>query len=395
MKNQIESRLLALIALLAIGIYCIYCRPAWSPHSDKVAYIYSDERNGNDRCGIAIYDVNTGENQSIVEVTEEAGEQSFIPIEVFWPKKGDELLYISAPSDTSGYGRSDEEKEGKITVSKYHLSTKETKQITEINVPGVSSASSLYPIILERGRWIWIVGWDNSDDLNGSYRVDIKKGKWRKCEKAIVFGNDKKLFFIKGFDSDDEVIFGKIRTRLFYKESILFRISLKEAEEVIPILAVPEKRILFAYLRGNEGKLSLRAVDEKGKLTKDIKLPESLEIGDGEGKDLILGAAWNAEGTVLWLGLPVEDDGDHAIIAEIHIEDGSVKVMKFEDKSVDEEVSPLHFALSPDEKYLAASVMGEEGIPLYLCVIDLTTEERTITFIHPPEAALNIPEAEK
>jgi hypothetical protein len=165
MKNRITSRLLAVIALVAIGIYCIYCRPAWSPHSDKIAHVYLDKHNGNERCGIAIYDLNTGENQSIVEVTEESEQEALIPIEVFWPKKGDELIYISASSETSGPGRSDKEKEGEIAVSKYHLSTKETKQIMEINVPGVSGLSSLYPIILERGRWIWIVGGDDGDDI--------------------------------------------------------------------------------------------------------------------------------------------------------------------------------------------------------------------------------------
>ncbi len=398
MKNQITSRLLAIIALVAIGIYCIHCRPAWSPHSDKIAYVYWDERNGDELCGIAIYDLNTSENQSIVEVTEESEKEALIPIEVFWPKKGNELIYVSASSDTSGPGRSDEEKEGKITVSKYHLSTKETKQIKKINVPGVSCVSSLYPVILERERWVWIAGQDEEEGID-YYRVDIKKEKWRKCEEAIVFGDSKKLFFVKGFDSDDEMTFGKIRTRFFYKESILFTVRLKEAQEeeaeesVIPILAVPEKRTLFAYLKGSEDRLTLRVVDEKGKLSKEIKLPESIEIENGANP--MLAAAWNPEGNVLWLGLTVEDDEDYVAIAEIDIEDGSVRLLRFEDKGIDEEVAPLHFALSPDKKYLAASVFGEEVPPAYLCLIDLTTEERTVTFIHPPGAELSSAEGEK
>ncbi len=387
MNNQITSRLLAIVALVAIGIYCIYCRPAWSPDSNKIAYVYWDERNGDDRCGIAIYDLDTRENQSIIEVTEESEKDVFIPIEVFWPGKGNELIYISASSDTPSSGRSDKEKEGKIMiVSTYNLQSKETKQIKEINVPGVSCVSSLYPVILERGRWIWIAGGDDGEELDGSYRVDIEKGKWKRLDEAIVFGNDKKLFFVKGFDSDDELIFGKIRTRFFYKESILFSVSSKEAEEVKPILAVPEKRTLFAYLKGSEDRLTLMVVDEKGKLNKDIKLPESIEIENGANPTLA--AAWNPEGNVLWLGLTVEDDEDYVAIAEIDIEDGSVRLIRFEDKSIDEEVAPLHFALSPDKKYLASSVIGEEVPPAYLCLIDLTTEERKITFVHPPGADL-------
>ncbi len=394
MKNQITSRLLAVVALVAIGIYCIYCRPAWSPHSDKIAYVYWDERNGDELCGIAIYNLNTRENQSIIEVTEESGKDAYIPIEVFWPEKGNELIYISASSDTTSSGRSDKEKEDKIMkVSKYNIQTKETKQIKEINVPGVSGLSSLYPIILERGRWIWIIGGQDSDDLDGSYRVDIKKGKWRKCEEAIVFGDSKKLFFVKGFDSDDEMTFGKIRTRFFYKESILFTVRLKEAQEeeaeesVMPILAVPEKRTLFAYLKESEDGPTLRVLNEKGEIIKEVGLPESIRVEDGEGANPMLAAAWNPEGTVLWLGLPVEDedDEDYVVIAEIHIGDGSVKLIRFEDKSIDEEVVPCHFSLSPNEKYLAASVAGEGW---YLCLIDLTTEERKVTFIHPPGAEL-------
>ncbi len=394
MKNQITSRLLAIVALVAIGIYCIYCRPAWSPDSDKVAYVYWDERNGDELCGLAIYDLNTSENQSIIEVTEKSEKDVFIPIEVFWPEKGNELIYISALAD--------EEQADKIMVSKYNLQTNEKKQIKEIKIPGVSCASSLYPIILERERWIWIAGQDEEEDMD-YYRVDIKKGKWRKCEEAIVFGDSKKLFFVKGFDSDDEMTFGKIRTRFFYKESILFTVRLKEAQEeeaeesVMPILAVPEKRTLFAYLKGSKDRLTLRVLSEKGEIIKEIGLPESIRVEDGEGANPMLAAAWNPEGNVLWLGLTVEDedDEDYVAIAEIDIEDGSVKLMRFEDKSIDEEIFPLHFALSPNNNYLAASVIGEEFVPVYLCVIDLTTEERTVTFIHPPGAELSSAEGEK
>ncbi len=390
MKNQITSRLLAIVALVAIGIYCIYCRPAWSPHSDKIAYVYLDERNGDEFCGIAIYDLNTRENQSIIEVTEESEKDVFFPIEVFWPEKGNELIYISALAN--------EEQADKTIVSKYNLQTNEKKEIKKIMVPGVSGISSLYPIILERKRWIWIAGGDNGEDLGGSYRVDIKKGKWRKCEEAIVFGDSKKLFFVKGFDSDDEMTFGKIRTRFFFKESILFTVRLKEAQEeeaeesVMPILAVPEKRTLFAYLKGSEDRLTLRVLNEKGEIIKEIGLSESIEIENGANP--MLAAAWNPEGNVLWLGLRVEDDDDYVAIAEIDIEDGSVRLIRFEDKSIDEEIFPLHFALSPNKNYLAASVIGEEFVPIYLCLIDLTTEERTVTFIHPPGAELSTAEGE-
>jgi len=335
-------------------------------------------------CGLAIYDLNTSENQSIIEVTEKSEKDVFIPIEVFWPEKDNELIYISALAN--------EEQADKIIVSKYDLQTNEKKEIKEIKVPGVSGPSSLYPIILERGRWVWIAGQDEEEDMD-YYRVDIKKEKWRKCEEAIVFGNSKKLFFVKGFDSDDELIFGKIRTRFFYKESILFSIDVsKEAEEVKPILAVPEKRTLFAYLKGSEDSLTLRVVNERGKLIKEINLPESIEIENGANP--MLAAAWNPEGNVLWLGLTVEDDEDYVAIAEIDIEDGSVRLIRFEDMSIDEEVAPLHFALSPDKKYLASSVIGEEVPPAYLCLVDLTTEERNITFVHPPGAELNSAEGE-
>jgi len=387
MKDQFTSKILALIALGAIIIYSINCRPAWNPEGNKIAYIYSNKCNGDNYYGIAIYDLNKKESQSIIEATNEAQEEFLIPIEVFWSPKGDELIYVSTPKDDSTFSSTskDTKKSDKIVISKYNLQLKEKKKINEIQVPGVSSASSMYPIILKRERWLWIAGED------AYYRVDIKKNKGIKLkhEHAFVFGNNKNLFFVFKGDNN-ELILGKIKTFFVYKEELLFTIPLKEKERTFLIGAIPAKRTQFAYIKNVEEKLQLIIVNKKGKSIKKIGLPDSVTLEDDEFP-LHVQAEWNHKGTILWIVVKVKDKDkqDNFAIAEVNIVNESTRLIQFQDiaSKLEEEITPLHFALSPDQKYLAISLMGENLLCLGL--IDLTNNERKVTIAHPSSDLLS------
>ena len=374
MKNQTIPRVLAIIALVAVGIYSIHCKPAWNPEGNKVAHVYFHEQNGDTVCGIAIYDLATKENERIIEVQESGSgeEEPLVPIEVFWPKRGSELIYVSAPSGNEA---------GKIAISAYSLRTKEKKQIREVEIPGASIASSLWPLILEGKRWLWVAG------EKKFYRIDMDRGQVREFKEGlIVLGQGKKLFFVSE-GGDEGITFGRIRTLFRVKASTLFTVPAQEGQELAPIVAAPpEKQTQFAYLKIADAESTVVVVDRKGKPTKEIALPRSMVKNDPSH------GLWNPEGTVLWLGTAAEvaDGESRAVIAEIDIGTEAVKLIEFDEEKLLDDIAPLHFSLSPDRRHLACSVTIDEEI--YLCVVDLTGEERTPVLIYPPGHELGKPE---
>ncbi len=379
MKRNITSILLAVIALASIIIYAINCRPSWNPEGNKVAYIYSYEQNNNGYLGIAIHDLKNDESKSILEVSEKNEDNPSYPIEVFWSKKGDELIYVSTPQSKSGSDVEDKEPND-VTISKYNIQTQKISKICTVKIPGASTASSSCPIMLIKERWLWILGNETY------YQIDIKKNKATqfKHKESPVFGNHNKLYFItesekKGFSV------GKIATRSPYKEKILFNIPKKEGEEISILATTPDKKEQFAYLKNSENKIELVILDKKGNTIKEIMLPEEIDFVNDDELHLYGQATWDPKGNILWFAIQTKNDTH--IIVEANITKETTKIIDFKGTKLEGKLLPLHFALSPDQKYLAISLWSEKLISLGL--IDLTSDEREITIAHPIKEKLN------
>jgi len=370
MRNQFKSKLLAVIALASIIFYSINCRPAWNPKSNKVTYIYADDSGWS----IAIYDLITKENKFIVEVSQNESSnegENFAPIEVFWLKNGNDLLYVLAPAKQDS-------KTGMLILYKYNLIKNEEEKIDSFNIPGVSIASSYGPILLEKERWLWIAGEDEY------YRIDIKKRKTEKYTQKdeIVFRNDRKLYFASQGEKD-EIAVGKINTLFGIKEKKLFTIFQENGQKISFLLSTPLKQNRFAFLKYTEKERKIVLVNEKGKCIKEVNLPESIKIEDTNDSSLSFSSEWNHKGTILWFAVEIEND--KVAVAEVNFVEESVNIIKFDDIVYEsqKEIVPLHFALSPDQKYLAMSLMSEDYKSFRLGLIDLTTKERNITIIPP------------
>jgi len=372
MKEKFLSTLLAITAIFAIVFYAINCRPAWSPDSKKVAYIYSDKIGDEEFSGIAIYDLEKNENQSILEI-KKSNKEDIFPYEVFWIKGGKEIIYVLGPTD--------EKTSQTVTISRYNLKTKERKKICETMMPEISAGKSLvFPVTLEKGRWLWI------SDGKMFRRLDIKTGKRQEFRDRdfIAFGSEKKVAFVEKF-KDDKIVFGKIKDLFFYKEAPLFSIPIEAgAGEILPILAIPTKKIQFAYIKEVEEGYSLTVLDSQGKVVKEIALPDTISF-DKDSSIMFASAVWDSNGESLWLPVEVLDENGekYNAITEVNIINGSVSLIKFEDKNYKSKATPFYLSLSPDEKYLASEVMLEEG-GVHLGLVDLTAKERKVTFIHHP-----------
>lgn len=391
MTRRTEARLLAIIALAAVGIYSMSCKPAWSPEGDKVAYILGRQKGEQGRYAVAIYDLKTKQSETIGEQFKSEKEAGLCPFEVFWPKHGHEILYLSTPAD-GDHGNI-------IVVSAYDLKTKTTKQVqydlekikTQRSSDETGSQDSLSyalsPVLLQHRRWLWLSG----DD--GCRRVDLTGKKVRQLKQAqVVFGNEERIFFVAE-GSGDSIIFGRVKTFLGVRETPLFTVSARENETIIPVLAVPKDCVRFACVKSRDNKQTLALYDKKGACTKEIDLPESLECDDHG----VAGAEWNPDGSILWLATKGEDEAgkEYTGIAEIQIDNGAVRIIKVNEDRRYGDLLPLHLSLSPTGSHLAASVMNTEAPEsdeyAGLCLVDLTTSDRNVTLLLPPELVTPAP----
>jgi len=366
MNNRTAAKVLAVMALVAIGVYSISCKPAWSPQGDQVAYICGAEVDDESQFAIAIYDFKNGQSRCIVQPKSGEAAARLVPIEVFWPKRGHKLYYVSAPED--------EEDAGTVRFSAYDLRTGQTEVLQEMPADGVFLMSSAYPILLHKQRWLWILG----DDA--CFRVDLKKRKATELKQAqVLIGAGRKVFFLRQAP-DDGFVFGRIRTFFSLKEAPLFTLSPEEGEELFPVTAVPEKRLHFACIKHTDKANAMMILDRKGVCTKEILLPRSIEFDH----EFLPGAEWNSDGTILWVTVSGEDDErtEYTGIIEINVPEGSVKVIKVNEDERYGDLKPWHLSLSPTGTHLAASMAGDDGFAL--CLVDLRTEERAVTVVPPP-----------
>jgi hypothetical protein len=362
MKNQAIPRFLAVLAIVSIVLYAINCRPAWSPDGKEVAYVYYGKKNDKDVGGIAIYNVRTGSNDSIVEI-EETEDDQYVPMQVFWTDKGKDLYYISKKG----------EDRGKIT--KYNLKTKKSGLVTILPFePAIINS------LLERDRWLWIF----SEDDKVYYRVDLRDGGLKKGVKkdiSLLYGNKKKLFYIQGTGEDelDQYIYREIGAN---KDS--FTVPKLEDLEFSSLFTMPAKAVRFGYfIKEKDGASSLMVVDDEGELIRKIILPEFCTLDDDYNPEVC--SAWDKKGRRIWFSTDMKTKEGEKVwgFLEINLKEPSIKVIGIRGEYRDSK--PFMCSLSPDERYLAVTLVNDdEDFKTCLCLIDVKAEDRKVTAILPP-----------
>jgi hypothetical protein len=381
MRSKLASQLMAVAALIAVGIYSIRCKPAWSPEGDRVAYIYSTKHENKETWGIAICDVGARKSRSILQVTEDTSEDGGAPAEVLWPKRGEDLICVSLAEK----GRTKDGKEANSAiVSKVNVRTGERARI--IDAPTSDSLESLgfvCPAVLDKDRWIWIRGED------ASIRLDLKRkeatvtpgGSW-------VFGESGKVRFVRP-DPDGSIVFGKMSGLFSRKEKDLFKLAgTKDGKWFrAPVAAAPAKKKRFALLEAGNDSKTLALLTERGKVVREILLPRDTSLPPlGEETDFaVLQGAWHPEGNLLWF---VAEFGGGAEekrvgIAEIDVETGIVRRIELDEAWAGDKASLLQMSLSPDARHLALSILRSED-RVVLGLVDLAAEKPTIVPIDLP-----------
>jgi len=381
MRSKLASQLMAVAALVAVGIYSIRCKPAWSPEGDRVAYIYSTKHEGKETWGIAICDVRARESRSILQVTEDASEDGGAPVEVLWPKRGEDLICVSLAEK----GKTKDGKEAKSAiVSKVSIRTGERARI--IDAPTSESLESpglVCPTVLDKDRWIWMRGED------ASIRLDLKRkeatvtpgGSW-------VFGESGKVRFVRP-DPDGSIVFGKMSGWFSRKEKALFKLAGTKDEKWfrVPVAAAPVKKKRFALLEAGDGSKALVLLTERGKAVQRIAIPKDVDPGDlSDVKNFaVLQGAWHPEGNLLWFAVEFGGGAEdkRVGIAEIDVETGIVRRIELDEAWAGDKASLLQMSLSPDARHLALSILRSED-RVVLGLVDLTAEKPTIVLIDLP-----------
>lgn len=346
------NRTWAVLALIAVGVYCLCCKPAWRPDGKEVAYIASSAEE--EALGVAVYNVETETSRCVMTANDPDGPQ---PFEVFWTAKN-ELLVVEGPFDDSS--------ESVIRLQKVNPKNGKTSKLASVPAPGGFEGGIF--AVLEAGRWAWVPFAENR-----SLRIDTETGKHETID-ALPVARDGGMAYMREA-ANGGVEFGRVESKPEPELHKWCTISAAEGEDLLPFGAVPRDKVRIACVAGESGKAKVCVYDEQGGQVKEFALPEEVAWDSGDKGLASQQAAWSPDGSRLWLALQLEkEDGERAGVAEMSM-DGGLRLIPL---PADVE-GILGLALSPDGRYLAATLF-DEG-PVGLCLIRLEGGERPVKVI--------------
>ncbi|MCP4640299.1 MAG: hypothetical protein GY851_07705 [bacterium] len=372
MRDSAASRFLAAMALVAVGVYCLSCKPAWSPDGDKLAYLCAGDVDGEEMHGVAVYDLASGANTCVFQSSAADRKRGFAPVEVFWPRGGNEVFWLTAGEEE---GDSDN---APFRVSAHNLDTGETRTVRRMKAPGLTTGASFLPTVLTDGRWLWYAA-EGSPEGDCCFRVDLENGTVDHLSEAgIVMPCGRKLFYFGALE-DDSLVAGRIKTFFGLKQTRLFTVPDEKGVSIEPILAMPRDTVRFGVLQERDGIQTAVVFNKRGKEIASVSWSDPIDC-----EDEVNGAAWSHDGETLWLTGDISNpDGTGGPgIAEIDIATGMVCPIRIDQGDREDELGPMHLSLSPDGRTLAASGIGENTWGLIL--VDLTKDERPTKVVGPP-----------
>lgn len=440
-NKDLLYKLLAVSALIALGIYIIACRPSWSPDSSKVAYVYRyqfpDSKGGG--AGFAVYDVAGEKNLPILdlymdnEVKENLSsddiwmdniKESFfdegneiVPCEAIWLSHGHEIIVIGQ-SKILNPDSNDNNETSKIHIQKYNITDKILTPIIKFEAKISHGILGAYPILLQDNRWLWIYAGEEK------YKIDIRNKKVKRYEKkepsklvqkaakyipllknedkgnTLLFQNKNDMFFVRDEGTSGTKVFGKFHPNFMFKQNDYFKVKKEDESDIIPILATTSNGDRFAYIIEKKDGSVFKVVNKNGNEYYSLKFPSDYKFSKDDDSSRIY-TEWNSAGNKTWIpAIMKKEEKEYYVLVEVDTnksEDSHkiITISPIKDSASEIETDMLFYSqisISPDDKYLSfvifydkKKINGEElDDPMSLCIVDLTKEEREVKIVDPP-----------
>jgi len=383
------EEILAAVAVIAVVIYSLACRPAWHPSGKSVAFPFAIEvttQAGDETIsGVAIYDVETGEVKRIFEEKNEA----FAMGHVLWT--GDGKAIVAAVPGESG------EEYRVLRIDPATGKAELTATITDIE-----NATVMNPPVLGGNGVLWLGTFTkkgeekegSTGDSRGSYmRVDLADGKVTEgftSTDSILglydFGK-RGCYYVKATGEKQGEVLSVIIGRFDADTGALEEMATLPAGvygECGYMTAEPGGS-RFAILAGTgDEELFVRVFDEKGHVLKDIAIDMKLTTGTGA-------LAWI--GDSVWIGAKreasMEDFFESGLgFLVIGVDSEKSRFVPLGKGGSSEDLWTLQPALSPDGKTVAVSGLKLESAKvkgrIALVLLDAAAPEREPKYIPLP-----------
>lgn len=409
-------------AALALFVYVMSCRPAWSPDSKQVAFGFATEKGS----GMALFNVETGKSESVFVLPDKMEDCLVQPV---W--RGGKLVILCYV---------DEKRNGKennvILIMECNPETHEIREIATHEVPGDGPSPVVPPVVDDTGN-IWLSGIEEGCSLL-KIHPDGKTMEKVGPEKLVVLARGGDRFFYATVPDDDQEAprekrnlevglfdpaISNFERHYSHLDSIAMRTDHDESDtkwqgpgknDVIKtirpsIAAAPDgssccvtvefeggpHRLLWCYFGKKE--------DEAVTNDSDIKITFSGMTSWTDLDNYVTAAgssAFDSDGTILWtVGLKPKkvssDDLEIVLMKSLTI--GSLvldrKVLPFDEAiELDDDMTiGLQPTISPDGRWLAVGTYPyKQTVSCPLAVVDLQSNDLDCRIVAPPVLATGV-----
>jgi hypothetical protein len=373
--NTRDSKL-ALVAMAALGLYVIACRPAFSPDGSKVAFPAIDKDSEERR--VLVLDRASGAMATALSLPKAESSEPMVP-STAWTADGRQLVCLWA---TKG---------GELNVYVIPVDAPDKKRAYSVTGEDLTGNVMMAPAIA--GDELFL-----GDEQAGVTIVNLKTGKKTRPDLKMASHPDAAL---------KEVYFTGAGTNLFYVASgvegvlevgrlerdpwrtVLVQ-EIKPASGEARIVAVSPAGDRIAYVDGSEN-------DQMLKILKGGTVEKEIAYGPARGLPMLGVMMWAPDGRTLYgAGVTQTTNDTHeAYLCEIRLDGWAHReTLVFATAEKDEATFALYMlAISPDGKTAALPDTLREKGEHALCLIDLAGKDRPVKRIPVPATPKPAPKA--
>ncbi|MBI4327968.1 MAG: hypothetical protein HY674_22285 [Chloroflexi bacterium] len=366
---------LALIAMAALTIYVLACRPSFSPDGSKVLFPCLDPETQS--ASVVLYDRTTRKSERVFALPGAGGAKEAPVLSAQWTPDGKQAVVI---------WHDEESKRFQVVVLPLGgRNPTRFFQVPEVkgtaSRPGDSALMSLVippPIV---GRHLFLGG-------ESLLRLDLETGEI-KTEKISQEGiyltrEGAQVYYFAGEDDEAEV--GRLDTEKLTRTPLLQLKAKEQGEEFSPFLAFTKDGARIAVTRGKEANAQLL-------IYRGRQLEKTIPIGS-EKQPMALGnSLWSPDGKTIYAAAVLKPTGPakdfQFAVCEVPVQGGDVRIIPLfvidGSKGLDDAANMFfQIALSPDGKTLAASFpfLDQEKVKAEdraLFLINLASGSRKVT----------------
>jgi hypothetical protein len=366
------EKFIALAAGLALIVYALSCRPAWSPDSSRVAFTYTGEKT----IGVALYHVETGQTEKVVSFSGEHND--CFPQPLFYQ---DRVMVLNYRKDRAA----SETKDKEVLLMEFDLKTRSFTMMDILDL-GDADVTAIVPPVLDLEGNIWIGGIE--PEGYGLLKIDPKEKTVHPTgpDQFILINQGGGKVFYVSFQKKDKK---KLEIGIFHPQEEAFRpITVLEDQPIDDLAAIiaaaPDGSGCCIPVEWEGGETSLLFVKQADGAIRRFDLPMEVKSSGGI-------AFSNDSATVWFVYIPKNEDASDTRphLAEIHPEKGILRrvILPVNPEEINDDLAiALQPSLSPDGKWLAMSSVfffeEESASPLFL--VNIQSERLKVQSITPP-----------